>query len=88
MLKKTKLLTTLLLSFVINQAFAQFEISKYSINSGGAITAGSTYQITVSIGQADANLQLTNDDFSVASGFWSAELGNANDLIFINSFED
>ena len=67
----------------ISQSFAQYEIKKYTINSGGAKITGGNFHLQSSIGQVDANTVLTGGDFSLNSGFWQKN----TDLIFKNNFE-
>jgi len=76
MLYKHKILSKksiliLLLAMAFSQAFAQYEIKKYTINSGGTTSSGGAYQVSGSIGQVDASNQLTGGSYSLNGGFWS-----------------
>lgn len=72
-------------------AFAQssggdFAIAKSTIDSGGGASWGGNFSLTGTIGQPEANRQIsTGGGFALAGGFWA----NATtiDLIFKNSFE-
>jgi uncharacterized membrane protein len=87
MLKKAldvkKLIVFLVLGLAIGQAFAQYEIKKYTINSGGSKMSGGSYEMNSSIGQADAGGQLSGGNYSLNGGFWHEN----NDLIFKSGFE-
>lgn len=78
-----KLTLIMLLLIITNHVSAQFEIRKYSVNSGGGTMSGNGYQIQASIAQVDVNKNQANGNYSLNSGFW---LEN-NDLIFKNSVE-
>ena len=88
-----KLLICVFLSFVILTSaitFAQsssenFEITKSTIDNGGGTSSGGNFFLTGTIGQHDANPQIsTGDGFLLAGGFWA----KAHDVIFKNSFEN
>lgn len=81
--KHKKSLSILFLGLVFSQSFAQYEMRKYSINSGGQTSTGGSYQVSGSIGQADASMELTGGNYSLNGGFWH----ESNDLIFKNGFE-
>ncbi|MCF6287753.1 MAG: hypothetical protein L3J53_00765 [Proteobacteria bacterium] len=72
-----------LLGTAFSQAFAQYEMKKHTINSGGANMTGGNYELKSSIGQADASNTLSGGSFSLNGGFWQQN----NDLIFKNDFE-
>ncbi|MFK8012967.1 MAG: hypothetical protein AB8B80_13065 [Marinicellaceae bacterium] len=78
-----KLIYTIVISLVISQAYAQYEIKKYSINNGGGKLTGGSYELNASIGQTDASATMSNGAYSLDSGFWHQN----NDLIFKNTFE-
>ena len=80
---KGKFLLVLLLGMVFSQAFAQYSISKYTINSGGSAMSGGSYEMNASIGQVDASNQMSNGNLSINGGFWHEN----TDLIFKNGFE-
>ncbi|MCF6299787.1 MAG: hypothetical protein L3J52_01480 [Proteobacteria bacterium] len=81
--KKYYAILFLVISLAFSQSFAQYEIKKYSINSGGATMTGGNYEMNSSIGQVDASTTLSSGDYSLNGGFWHEN----NDLIFKNGFE-
>ena len=48
-----------------------FAIDWYKISGGGGTSTGATYQVTGTIGQADAGGAMTGGTFSLTGGFWS-----------------
>ena len=88
MKRKTTIILLIVTVLVIGKAYAQFEISKYTINRGGGKSTGSTYQLTGSIGQVDASNKSTGDNYSITGGFWHAEIVDLGEDIFKNSFEN
>ncbi len=78
-----KIFFALLLLSILGQSFAQYEIRKHSINSGGSQLTGGSYEMRSSIGQADAGEQLSNGNYSLNGGFWHEN----RDLIFKNGLE-
>ena len=63
-----------------------FEITKSTINNGGGTSSGGEFSITGTIGQPDANQQIsTGAEFALAGGFWAD--ATVIDLIFKDSFE-
>jgi len=85
--KHKKALSILLLGLVFSQSFAQYEIKRHSINSGGEISTGGVYQVSGSIGQVDASNKLTGGNYSLNGGFWHESNAATGDLIFKNGFE-
>lgn len=81
--KHKKTISLLILGMAFSQSFAQYEIKKYSINSGGSTISSGQYEMTSSIGQTDASNAQTGGNYSLNSGFWHEN----NDLIFKNGFE-
>lgn len=79
----------LLVLFTAAIAMAQFsggdfEITKSSVDNGGGVSAGGEFSLTGTIGQPDANRQISSGGgFSLAGGFWA----KAHDVIFRNGFE-
>lgn len=71
------------ISLVVNQAYAQYEINKHSVNSGGGKISGGGYELNNSIGQGDASTRMSNGTYSLVGGFWHEN----NNLIFKNNFE-
>lgn len=78
-----KRVVVLFSAMAFSSSFAQYEIKKQTINSGGSVSFGSNYQLSGSIGQADASNQQTGGTYSLTGGFWHEN----NDLIFRNEFE-
>ncbi len=80
-------LTILISALALAQSSGgNFEITKSTIDNGGGTSSGNEFSVTGTIGQPDANLQLsTGGEFAVAGGFWA----NATVLksIFKDSFE-
>ena len=63
-----------------------FEITKSTIDSGGGISSGGNFTLTGSIGQPDANRQIsTGGGFALAGGFWAS--ASVIDTLFKDSFE-
>ena len=63
-----------------------FAITKSTIDNGGGTSSNGEYTITGTIGQADANPQIsTGGEFALAGGFWAD--ATVIDLIFKDSFE-
>jgi adhesin HecA-like repeat protein len=61
-----------------------FEITKSTIDNGGGTSSNGEFSITGTIGQPDANRQIsTGGGFLLAGGFWA----KAHNVIFENSFE-
>jgi len=48
-----------------------FAIDWYKVSGGGGTSTGSTYQITGTIGQADAGGTMAGGNYSLTGGFWS-----------------
>jgi len=76
-----------LASLVASQSFAQYEIKKHTINSGGASMSGGNYQLTASIGQVDASNAMNSGSYNLTGGFWQPSSNASNEIIFANSFE-
>lgn len=76
-------LSLLVLCLVFSQSFAQFEIKKHTINSGGAKMTGGHYELRSSMGQVDASPKMSQGNYSLTGGFWQQN----TDLIFKNGFE-
>ena len=73
---------------ILNISFAQFEMKKYSINSGGNTLSGGGFTLKSSIGQVDASNTITGGSFALNGGFWhSTEPVILTELIFSNEFE-
>lgn len=77
------LITTIALA---QSSGGNFEITKSTIDNGGGTSVGGDFSLNGTIGQPDANPQIsTGGTFALAGGFW----GNAMivDTIFKDSFE-
>ncbi len=90
--KKIKPIVTipiiLIFTSLFNQSHAGFELKKYSINSGGSEVSNGEFLIKSSIGQPDASIQMSNNEFAITGGFWSKNNSNINQgTIFNNGFE-
>jgi hypothetical protein len=48
-----------------------YSIDWYKIAGGGGTSSGGTYQLSGTIGQADAGAPLTGGSYSLTGGFWS-----------------
>lgn len=72
-----------LVGSAMSQAFAQYEIRKQTVNSGGKPIISESYQIKGSIGQIDASNSLLSGSYRLNAGFWHEN----NDLILKNGFE-
>lgn len=81
------ILTFFLIAF--SQPFAQYEMKKYTINSGGGDTmSGGSFTLKSSTGQVDASNTMAGGTFGLTGGFWQASAPtNTTELIFSNSFE-
>jgi len=61
-----------------------FELTKSTIDSGGRTSTGGNFSLTGTIGQPDANPQMSSEgEFLLTGGFWA----KAIDLIFKDGFE-
>ena len=61
-----------------------FEIVKSTIDNGGGTSVGGEFSLTGTIGQHDANHQIsTGGGFTLAGGFWA----KVSDVIFKDGFE-
>lgn len=71
-------------SAALSGSGGQFDISKYSINSGGMVSSGGGFALTGTIAQSNAGVMASSANFNLSGGFWP---GGANDIIFISGFE-
>jgi len=80
-------LTILITAITLAQpSGGDFEITKSTIDSGGGTSSNGEFSVTGTIGQPDANPQLSKGGgFTLSGGFWA----NATivDVIFKDSFE-
>ena len=84
--KSKTLKKSLLLLFFISQSFAQFSVTKHSINNGGGTSQGNGFKVSGTIGQTNASAPITGTNYSLNGGFWSNSVNT--DIIFKNSFEN
>ena len=68
-LNKNKAISLLILALVFSQGYAQYEIKKHTINSGGSILSKGEYELKSSIGQTDAHATIAGGDYSLNAGF-------------------
>lgn len=83
--KKSILIVMLIVLF--GQAFAQLEIKRSSINSGGGSMTGGNFEMHSSMAQVDASATQTGGNFSLNGGFWHKDNTPKPELIFANGFE-
>ncbi len=81
--KYKKIVFFLIFGMAMSQSFAQYEIRKYSINSGGSTIKEGQYEMTSSIAQVDASNELSSGDYAIRTGIWQEN----TDLIKRNGFE-
>ena len=63
-----------------------FEITRSTIDNGGGLSSGSEFSLSGTIGQHDANHQIsTGGGFALAGGFWANAF--VSDVIFEDGFE-
>ncbi len=84
MFKKIK--TIVVLGLIVSPSFAQYTISKHSINNGGSKMTGGSYIVTSSIGQPDSSDIISASNYTLNGGFWQRK-GTAFELVFSNGFE-
>jgi hypothetical protein len=59
-------------SFPLLSALAQsYSVDWYKIAGGGGTSTGGTYQVSGTIGQADASGAMTGGNYSLTGGYWS-----------------
>lgn len=56
---------------VVWSATAQPSIDWYKISGGGGSSSGGAYQVSGTIGQADAGVAMSGGNYSLTGGFWS-----------------
>lgn len=88
-----KFFTITLLSVLLSTALVagppagdDFVISNSTIDNGGGLSTGGGFTLTGTIGQPDANAQLSSGgNFQLAGGFWTRLF--KTDVIFKDGFE-
>jgi hypothetical protein len=72
----TALIALLIAIATASTAFAQFEMSRHTIDAGGGVSAGPGFELAGTIGQHDAGPAtgpMTGGAFTLTGGFWAAE---------------
>ncbi len=59
------------LAITISVHAQQYSIDWFKISGGGGTSAGSSYQVTGTVGQHDAGEAMTGGNYSLIGGFWS-----------------
>lgn len=54
------------------QSGGGFDLSWHTVDGGGAASAGATYALAGTIGQADAGVRASGGTFKLSGGFWAA----------------
>ncbi len=78
-----KITALVVLCLFFSHAFAQYEIRKHSVSNGGGTLSGERIELSATIGQPDAGLELTNGNYALRGGFWHKN----TDLIYRDEFE-
>ncbi len=86
------LIISIILIYSASMATAQsggtFEIKRSTIDNGGGQSTGGSFELTGTIGQADASQAMTGGAFSLSGGFWSPSDSQPQaDPIFSDGFE-
>lgn len=59
-----------------------FDLSWYTVNSGGGVSVGGDFELEGTIGQVDAGGELAGGEFTLTGGFWpGVQAAPAGDLI-------
>lgn len=66
-------------------AWADYRINWYTIDGGGGTMRGGAYELTGTIGQADAGAAF-GGDYKLLSGYWAGETDCRVDLAFFAEF--
>lgn len=82
-IKFSQLIFLLLTVAVFGSAYAQLELKKHTINSGGTTMAGGGFELKSSIGQVDVSKPSSGGNYKLNGGFWQQN----SDLIFKNKFQ-
>jgi len=80
---KAMLITIGFCGLLSAQSGGSYLIKKYSINNGGGVLSGGSYQLTSSIAQVDASNRMSNGAYSLSAGMWH----QYTDSVFANGFE-
>ena len=57
--------------FALPASAQSYSVDWYKVAGGGGTSTGGTYQVTGTLGQADAGGALTGGNYSLTGGFWS-----------------
>ena len=68
---KLALLVLLSAIFCLHARGQNYDMDWYKVAGGGSTSAGGVYQVSGTIGQQDAGLQLIGGNYSLTGGFWS-----------------
>jgi hypothetical protein len=60
-----------MLLFCQNASAQNYTIDWYKVAGGGGTSTGGTYQVSGTIGQADAGGPMTGGNYSITGGFWA-----------------
>ena len=71
------------LGLALGHVHAQYQVNKHAITHGGGQVSGGSYELTGSVGQADANNPVVGGPYALSSGV----LQKNTDLIFRNKFD-
>ncbi|MFH1746063.1 MAG: hypothetical protein ABIG44_03350 [Planctomycetota bacterium] len=92
LLKRTVLSLVVMLALAPAALTQDFAIDWYTIDSGGAMwTTGGDFELSGTIGQPDAGVVMTGDDFALTGGFWAGVpafgLGDMNCDGIVNAYD-
>lgn len=66
-------LVCILLAAEVNLAAPQvFDLSWWTVDGGGGVSASEAYKLQGTIGQADAGYQMSNGEYTLDGGFWGS----------------
>ena len=87
-----KIKIVLVLGLMVSPSFAQYKISRYTINNGGQKMSGGIYTVLPSLGQTDASNIISDatlqTNYALNGGFWhQIDTSPIPELIFSNGFE-
>jgi hypothetical protein len=82
------LLTTILLSVsLIERALAQsggsYDLSWWTVGSGGDTVSGGGYTLMGTAGQPDAGTPLTGGGYTLTGGFWPSEVSGGGQGVYL-----
>ena len=75
----------LLLGIWISAACADYEISWYTIDSGGGQSSGGDYVLVGTVGQPDASVS-SGGDYALNGGYWASSCGCVVNLTDLSNF--